>query len=277
MVASRALKTASALAALLAAAYVGVCAMMFLRQESFIFFPEKGIFETPAVLGLSFENVRLMTSDGLTLGAWWVPAQNPRGALILAHGNAGNVSHRLDKVQLFHALGLSVLSFDYRGYGESEGRPSEEGTYRDMDAAVDFVGGPKGVPLGKTVFYGESLGGAVAVEAALRKTPGALITESTFTSVPAMARTHYPWLPARLLLRIHYDSLSKIASVRCPVLIMHGPEDDIVPFEMGMALLAAAPEPKAFAQLDGRHNDGGIAISPGAQKTMKALLERAIF
>jgi uncharacterized protein len=145
-----------------------------------------------------------------------------------------------------------------------------------MDAAVAFVKGPKGVPLMRTIFYGESLGGAVAVEAATRMTPGALITESTFTSLSAMAREHYPWLPARLLLRIRYDSLARIGSVRCPVLILHGPEDDIVPFGMGMALLAAAPEPKAFARLEGRHNDGGIAISPKAQEALRIFLDKAL-
>jgi uncharacterized protein len=249
---------------------------MFIRQESFVYFPEKGLSATPQALGLPYQDLRLQTADAVSLGAWWVPAGEPRGAVILAHGNAGNISHRLDKVELFHALGLSVLCFDYRGYGESQGLPSEEGTYRDMDAAVAFATERLGISLARTVYFGESLGGAVAVEAASRRQPGALVCESTFTSLPAMARRHYPWLPARLLLRLRYDSLSRIPSVRCPVLILHGPEDDIVPFDMAVSLLGAAREPKSFAKLEGGHNDGGITASPAAQAALRLLMDQVL-
>jgi len=256
--------------------YAAVCGLMFLKQESFVFFPERALAGTPADAGLRYEPAALRTSDGVALGAWWVPAEAPRGALVFAHGNGGNRSHRLAKLRLLHDLGLSVLAFDYRGYGESQGRPSEEGTYRDMDAAVEFVTREKGFPPTGVIYLGESLGGAVAVEAATRRPPAGLVLESTFTSVAAMARRYYPWLPVRLLVTIRYDSLSRIRGVRCPVLVLHSPDDDLVPYEMGRELFAAAPEPKAFAGLVGGHNGGGIAASPDARRALDAFLRTAL-
>ncbi len=261
---------------LLLIVYAGVCGMMFLRQESFVFFPERALVGTPADVGLRFESVRLATADGPALGAWWVPADQPRGALVFAHGNGGNISHRLSKLALLHGLGLSVLTFDYRGYGESQGRPSERGTYRDMDAAVDFVAREKNVPTARTLYVGESLGGAVAVECASRRPTGGLILESTFTSVPAMARHYYPWLPVRLLLTIRYDSLALIPSVTCPTLVLHSPDDDIVPYAMGRELFAAAREPKAFVDLRGGHNGGGISVSPNAQEALATFMDAVL-
>jgi len=257
---------------LLVLGYAGVCGFMFLRQESFVFFPERVMAGTPADVGLRYEAVRLRTADGLTLGAWWVPAAPQRGALVFAHGNGGNMSHRLQKVRLLHDLGLSVLAFDYRGYGESEGRPSEQGTYRDMDAAIDYVVKERKVPPGKLLYLGESLGGAVAVEAASRRPPAGLILESTFTSVPAMARRYYPWLPVRLLLTIRYDSLARVRGLACPLLVCHSPEDDIVPYSMGRELFDAGPGPKTFVDLFGGHNSGGIAVSPTARSALDAFM-----
>ncbi|OYV99729.1 MAG: hypothetical protein B7X11_05100, partial [Acidobacteria bacterium 37-65-4] len=139
---------------------------------------------------------------------------------------------RLDRLAQFHGLGLSVLAFDYRGYGSSRGRPTEEGTYRDMDSAVDHVERARGTPPHRTLFWGESLGGAVAVEAATRHACAGVVLESTFTSVPEMARLYYAWLPLGLL-TIRYDTLGRLPSLTAPVLILHSPEDDIVPFAMG--------------------------------------------
>lgn len=269
-------KAAFLFATALAAAYLGICGFMFLKQESFVYFPERRLVATPQSAGLRFEEVAIRTADGVSLGAWWVPTREARGAVILAHGNAGNISHRLDKAQLFCALGLSTLLFDYRGYGESGGTPSEAGTYLDMSAAVDFATRIEGVPSSRLVFFGESLGGAVAVEAAARSAPGGLVLESTFTSLPAMARRYYPWLPAGRLLRIRYDSLERIGGVRCPVLVLHSPQDDVVPYAMGQELFAAAGDPKAFAALEGGHNDGGVTVSPGARAALEQFLDQIL-
>lgn len=264
-----------ALAAVVAAAVAALLGLAFFRQESLIFFPDRHVRFTPADLGMAFEDVRLETSDGVTLAAWWVPAPQGRGALIFSHGNAGNMGDRVGKLRLFHDLGLSVLAFDYRGYGASQGKPSEDGTAHDMDAAVAHVRDSRGVPLDRTVFYGESLGGAVVIEAATRFPPAALVAESTFTSARAMARRHYPFvLPA--LVRVGYDSLSRVRRLACPTLFLHGPADTIVPFEMGEALFRAAPEPKRFAALVGDHNSGGILESPEACRKLAELLDAVL-
>jgi len=264
-----------ALAAMVAAGLVALLGLAYFRQESLIFFPDRHVRFTPADLGMAFGDVRLETSDGVTLAAWWVPAPQGRGALIFSHGNAGNMGDRVGKLRLFHDLGLSVLAFDYRGYGASQGKPSEEGTAHDMDAAVTHVRDSRGVPLDRTVFYGESLGGAVVIEAATRFPPAALVAESTFTSARAMARRHYPFVPPALV-RVGYDSLSRVRRLACPKLFLHGPADTIVPFEMGEALFRAAPEPKHFAALVGDHNSGGILESPEACRKLAEFLDAVL-
>jgi fermentation-respiration switch protein FrsA (DUF1100 family) len=262
---------ALALAAVVAAAVVALLWLAYSRQESAVFFPDRHVRFTPADLGLAFEDVRLKTSDGVIVAAWWIPAPSGRGALIFCHGNAGNMGDRVGKLRLFHDLGLSVLAFDYRGYGASQGRPSEQGTARDMDAAVTYLRDGRGIPLDRTVFYGESLGGAVVIEGATRWPPAALVVESTFTSARAMARRHYPFVPPWLI-RVGYDSLSRVRGLACAKLFLHGPRDTIVPFEMGEELFRAAPEPKRFATLVGDHNSGGILESPEACRALAALL-----
>jgi fermentation-respiration switch protein FrsA (DUF1100 family) len=245
---------------------------MIWGQESFIFFPDRAMAGTPALAGLRFEEVALRTADGPVLAGWWVPAERPRGAVIFCHGNAGNISHRLDRLSQFRDLGLSVLAFDYRGYGASQGRPTEEGTYRDMDSAVEHVERARGLSPHRTLFWGESLGGAVAVEAATRHPCAGVVLESTFTSVPEMARLYYAWLPARLL-TIRYDTLGRLPSLAVPLLVLHSPEDDIVPFAMGERLYAAARPPKALVRLRGGHNDGGLPACPEATDLVRRWLE----
>ncbi len=256
--------------------YLGLCFYMFLRQESYVYFPESRIWTDPSEEGLAYEDLRLLTGDGVHIGAWWIPSENARGALVLCHGNGGNIADRLDKVSYFHRLGLSVLIFDYRGYGASEGNPGEAGTYRDMDAAVDHLEGERGLTSDRILYYGESLGGAVAVEAAVRRPPAGLVVESSFTSIMGMASHYYPWLPARWLARIRYDSLSRMPDLRCPTVFLHSPEDDIVPFEMGEALFEAAPQPKRFVRTEGDHNTGGITVSPEAQVELEAFLDEIL-
>lgn len=262
-------------ASVLAAAVAAVVTLAYVKQEALVYFPDRHVRFTPADLGMAYEAVVLRTSDGVTVAAWWVPAPRSRGALIFCHGNAGNMGDRVGKLRLFHDLGLSVLAFDYRGYGTSQGKPSEDGTARDMDAAVAHVRDVRGVPPGRTVFYGESLGGAVAVEAATRWLPAAFVVESSFTSARDMARRHYPFVPAGLV-RLGYDTVSRIGALACPKLILHGPRDTIVPFEMGEALYRAASEPKRFATLVGDHNSGGILESPEACGALAALLREVL-
>lgn len=258
---------------LAAVVLVVVAVLAWLGQESLVFFPDRTMRATPANVGLRFEDVRLTTVDGVGLGAWWVEPVRARGAVVIAHGNAGNISDRLDTVKLFAGLDLAVLAFDYRGYGSSDGSPSETGTYRDMEAAVAHLEGVRGFGRGRTVYYGESLGGAVALATAVRLPPAALVLESTFTSVRAMAAVHYPFVPGFLATRVRYDSRARVRELRCPLLVLHGPDDSIVPYRMGRELYDAAPGPKAFADLEGDHNDGGLVVSPAARAALRAFLE----
>jgi uncharacterized protein len=229
--------------------------------SSMMFFPSRGIVSTPAALKLAFDELELATEDGERLHAWWIPAQAAGkrlasfGHLIYCHGNAGTIEGRIPRAQSLAAQGFDVLLFDYRGYGRSTGTPSESGTYRDARAARAAALARQGVDGSRLFYYGESLGGAVAVELATAAPPRGLILQSTFTSVRGMARVHYPIVPAILVLDA-YPSERRLAEVKAPVLVIHGDRDTIVPIAEGHALFAAAREPKALHVVKGAgHND----------------------
>lgn len=232
-------------------------------QGRLLYLPHVGGREhlaTPQERGLAYEPVTLDTEDGLRLDAWWVPARTSRGALLFLHGNAGNISHRLDSIEQFHRLGLSVLILDYRGYGRSEGSPSEVGTAHDARAGWRWLHETAGLSPGEIVLFGRSLGAAVAAnlgrELKGEARPGALILESAFRSVPELAQRLYPLLPARWLSRFDYDTAAYVAQSEAPVLVIHSREDDIIPFAEGEAVHAAAPEPKRMLVIGGSHNTG---------------------
>lgn len=250
----------SHLLAILAAAYGGLALLLYVFQSKLVFFPEIGreIVATPARLGLPHEDVALETSDGVRLHGWFVPAPLPRGTVLFLHGNAGNISYRLDSVRMFSRLGYSTLIFDYRGYGSSGGSPTEEGTYRDAEAAWHYLTAQRSIPSCRIVLFGESMGGAIAAWLAARQKPAALVIASGFTSVPDLAQELYPYLPARWLARIRYETRKSLKSVTAPVLVAHSPDDEIVPYWHGRALYAAASPPKEFLELAGGHNDGFI-------------------
>jgi len=245
---------------ILLTAYIGFALVLYFFQSHLVFYPETGreIIAAPSQVGLPHEDIRLTTDDGLSLHGWFIPAAEARGTVLFLHGNAGNISHRIDTLQMFHRLGYSTLIFDYRGYGNSGGTPSEQGTYRDAEAAWRWLVEEKRVRPEDIVVYGESLGNAIALETALRHPPRALILESAFTSVVDMGELIFPFLPVRAMTTIRYDNLAKIPRVSCPVLVMHSREDSIVPFEMGRRLFEAAPEPKRFFELKGSHDEGYI-------------------
>ena len=227
---------------------------------------------TPDRFGLAFEDLAIRTEDGETLHAWWIPAKDARGAVILFHGNAGNISHRLDYAAMFDRLGFSTLLVEYRGYGRSTGAPSEHGTYRDATASWRWLTQTEGVASGDIVLFGESLGGAVAAWLAAREKPRALVLASTFTSVPDLAAEIYPFLPVRLLSRYEYDTLDALGRVEAPVLVAHSRSDDIIPYAHGERLFAAAREPKSFLELRGGHNDGFIFTRPEWVNALGAFL-----
>ena len=231
-----------------------------LLDRHFIFFPDRDLGATPAGVGLDYEDVRIDVGTGEEIHGWFVPGD--RGTTLLwLHGNAGNIGGRLDNLRMLHdALGISVLIFDYRGYGKSGGAPSEAAMYEDAEAALEFLRSDKGLdPAESIVLFGRSLGGAVAVETAARHRVRGLVLESAFTSVRDMARRTHPYLPSSLVTRMiesRFDALSRIPDVRSPVLILHGDRDDLVPLEHGQRLFDSANEPKSFYLIEGAsHND----------------------
>lgn len=236
--------------------YLALIAFLYVRQPKMLYFPTREIEQTPAAIGLSFDEVTLNTADGLTITAWYVPAPNARTVLLFCHGNGGNISHRLDSIRIFHDLGLSVLIFDYRGYGKSEGEPTENGTYLDAEAAWDFLVKDKRIDPLRILIFGRSLGSAVAAELAMRKEAGALIIESGFSSIPDIGRKYYPYIPVSLITRFHYATINKVGSLSLPKLFVHSPDDEIIPFEQGMRIFEKAAEPKDFLKLQGNHNEG---------------------
>jgi fermentation-respiration switch protein FrsA (DUF1100 family) len=246
--------------AVLGAAYAGITLLLFAFQSQLVFVPEAGreIIASPDRLGMAYEDVRLETADGLSLHGWYVPATQPRGTVLFLHGNGGNISHRLDSLLMFHRMGYNTLIFDYRGYAANAGKPTEEGTYLDADAAWRYLAEQKHTPSCRIVLFGESMGAAIAARLATREKPAALVISSGFTSVPDMAQHLYPYLPARWLAYIRYDTRSYLKSVTAPVFVAHSPQDDIVPYEQGQALYAAANQPKQFLELAGGHNEGFI-------------------
>ncbi|TAN83637.1 MAG: alpha/beta fold hydrolase, partial [Gallionella sp.] len=184
---------------ILAAAYGGLALLIYIFQSHLVFYPGTGreIIATPGQVGLTYEDLHLKTSDGIDLHGWYIPASQPRGTVLFLHGNAGNISHRIDSVQMFHRLGYSTLIFDYRGYGNSGGAPSEQGTYRDAEAAWRHLAEQRRIPSCRIVLFGESLGGAVAAWLATRQKPTALVIASGFTSVPDLGQKLYSYLPVR--------------------------------------------------------------------------------
>lgn len=226
---------------------------------------------TPAMYGLPYEDVALTAADGVALHAWWVPAPAARRSVLFLHGNAGNISHRVDKLAVLNGLDASVLLLDYRGYGHSDGTPDEAGTYRDADAAYAWLRA-RGVPAESIVAYGESLGGPIAADLASRQPLAGLVLESSPSSILGVAQYHYPLLPVSWFLSIRYDALARLPAVRTPVLIMHSPRDEIVPFAMAEELYAAAPGRKKLVRLDGGHNDAFVVAAEVYQAALREFL-----
>jgi len=223
-------------------------------ERSFVYHPTRTLEATPDTLGLPFEDIRLSAEDGVALHGWYVPGERSV-TLLWCHGNAGNMSHRLPNLRQVHQrLGAGVLIFSYRGYGESGGVPSEAGTYRDARAFRRWLRDRKDGAAAPVVYFGRSLGAAIAAHLAVEDPPAALILETAFTSVQAMASDTVPG--AGHLFRTRYDTLSRIPGLRAPLLLVHGDADEVVPFRHGRALFEAAPQPKTFFRVPGaRHND----------------------
>ncbi|MFC1905696.1 alpha/beta hydrolase [Chloroflexota bacterium] len=238
--------------------FVAIIGALYIFQANYVYYPERTLYTDPGRIGLKFENVHFVTADGVKLTGWFVPNERSRGVLLFCHGNAGNISHRLESIHIFHRIGLDVFIFDYRGYGQSGGNPTELGTYKDAEAAWQYLVEERKFNPNKVIVFGRSLGGAIASWLAHNHSPGALILESTFTSLPDVAATLYPYLPVRLLLRFEYNTAEYLGRVSCPVLIVHSCDDEIMPFSHGSQLFKLTREPKNFLEISGTHNEGFI-------------------
>lgn len=231
---------------------------VFFSQPGMIFFPLKQIHSTPNDWGLSFEPTKLKLKDKTMVSAWYIPHPEARKTVLFFHGNGGNMSHRVSSVSVFHQLKLNVLIIDYPGYGESEGLPTETGLYQSADAAWQYLMTAKKFKAENIIIFGRSLGGAVAVDLAARVNPAAVILESTFTSASDMAEIIFPLLSRFLYLRYSFDSESKIKNITSPLLVIHSPDDEMIPFTLGKKLFTHANANKQFLQITGGHNDGFI-------------------
>jgi fermentation-respiration switch protein FrsA (DUF1100 family) len=235
---------------------LAVLGLMMAMEDSLIYFPSvyPDGYWNPA--GLDFEDARFEAADGTKLHGWYVPTANPRAVILFAHGNAGNLSHRFEILEMLNRLKVSVLIFDYRGYGRSEGSPSEAGVLQDARAARRWLAERAGVSESQIVLLGESLGGSVLVDLAATDGARALVLQNTFTSLADVAKFHYPWLPIKMLIRSQFDSLAKIGRFHGPLLQFHGDADTIIPFALAERLYAAANQPKRLVVIPGGdHND----------------------
>lgn len=240
----------------LAIGYFVLLIFMYVLQSQMVYHPQKKLEYTPQDIGLLFEDVRFSTEDDLELHGWYIPASNADATVLYFHGNAGNISGRLQTIRLLHDLGLNVFIFDYRGYGGSEGSPSEAGTYKDALAAWDHLTSERGLPSSNIVIMGRSLGGSVAAWIAAQKKPAAVIIESTFTSAPNLGAELYSWLPVRHILKYEYNTLENVKQIEVPFFIAHSVDDEIVPYHHGKELFKAANDPKKFVELRGSHGSG---------------------
>ena len=258
-----------------AAIYAMLCLALFVFQPRLVYFPMKALAATPSAIGLGYEDVSLETAAGTSVHGWYLPGSAEAHTLLFLHGNAGNISHRLDSLRQFNHLGLNILIIDYSGYGQSGGKPGERQTYEDAKLAWTYLTGKRGLAPERVVIFGRSLGAGVATWLASEVPCGGLILESAFTSVPELARKYYPIFPVRWLARIRYDNASRLPRVRCPVLIAHSRDDEIVPVDHGRTLFELAGEPKAFLEMRGSHNAGflvsGHSYLSGIARFIKSL------
>ena len=240
--------------------YAAILLLLRIYESKLIYFPgvERALVPPAPSLGLSVQRVELSTEDKLKLVAWVIPAQAPSSLwLLVCHGNAGNLSEFDRPVHYagLRQLGLNLLAFDYRGYGESEGVPSEAGLYRDADAAYRYLTNERGIPASQIIIFGHSLGSAVAVDLASRVPASGLIVEGGFTSATDRGQEIYPYIPVRWIAASRFSSLDKIGRVPMPKLFLHATEDEVIPLAHGRRLYDVASPPKTFIELRGGHGD----------------------
>lgn len=247
--------------------YLFILGLVYLGQSRMVYIPSRQIVGTPQNLGLAYTPVQITTKDGVKITGWYIPHSASAKTILFCHGNGGNISYRQNYISVLHQLGFNLFLFDYRGYGESEGEPSEIGTYYDSEAAWQYLTREQGIPPQEIIIYGESLGGGIASYLAEQQSRaqvavGGLVLASTFTSIPDRASELFPYLPVRLLAKYRYPTLDRLPHITAPILVIHSPQDEIIPFHHGQKLYVHANPPKMFLELTGDHNTGFIQSLP---------------
>ncbi|WP_197722088.1 alpha/beta hydrolase [Sulfuriflexus mobilis] len=250
---------------------------MYFQQPAMTFYPYRQFYQTPSDWGLAYEDVSLTTPDGTRLHGWYLPREGAQRALLFMHGNGGNISHRGDSLAIFHRLGFNIFIFDYRGYGRSEGVPGEQGLYEDAAAAWQYLVEQRGFAGEDIVLFGRSLGASVAAKLAAEVGPAGLILESSFSSARDMAQSVLPLLSRLVVMRYRFDTAAYVRRVTCPVLVAHSPDDDIIPFELGQAVYAAANQPKIFLTMQGDHNSGFLQSQPAYEQGLAEFMSSRVF
>jgi uncharacterized protein len=270
------MKSAIWLILFLGGIYLAMGVFLYIFQGKLLFYPTRTLVYYPDAAGLDYEDVYLQTGDGERLHGWYVPHENRRGTLLFFHGNAGNISGRIESIRQFNQLGLDVFIIDYRGYGKSSGRPNEKGLYTDALTAYDYLTQERGIPPDSLIIFGRSLGGSVAAYLASEKPAAALALESAFTSVPDVARGYYPVFPVGLLTRYKLPTIEYLRKFEGPVLIAHSPDDELISYRFGRELYDAVIGPRQFLEMRGGHNDGffvtGRAYTDGYDRFFTSVL-----
>lgn len=252
--------------------YVTMCLGIYLFQGNLVFVPTKGTpTKTPLNIGLEYKDLSLKSGNE-TIHAWYIPAKENKGTILFCHGNAGNLEHRLSTIRTWNSTGMNIMLFDYRGFGQSTGTPSEEGCYEDAKVCFEWLqsNGKLKKPF---IIHGRSLGGGIASWAALNFENDGLILESTFTSVPEMGALYYPYLPVKLISSIEFPTEKRLKSYSKPLLIIHGKSDEVIPYEMGQKM--AQQTDAIFFELIGTHNSG-FDITEEYQPTLQKFVDSII-
>jgi len=257
--------------------YIAFGAVLYIMQPKFLYSPVREVFNTPAELGLDFEDVVFKSADGLDLSGWYISAKNSKLTVLFCHGNGGNIGHRLDSINIFHNLGLNCFIFDYRGYGNSPGKPSEEGTYTDAMSAYKWLTEEKKTPAKDIIIFGRSLGGTIAAQLASKVEARALVVESAFTSYVDIGKEYYLYMPVRWFAKFAYRTIDYVRDVHCPIMLIYSRNDEVVPYKFGLELYEAANEPKEFIEIFGGHNDcfivSGEIYTEVWEKWLKLIIE----
>lgn len=241
-------------------------------ENSRIFFPSEKVETTPKSINLNFEDIYIKSSDDTRINGWFIPSGETKNTMLFFHGNSGNIGGRLDKINLFHNIGLNVFIIDYPGYGKSHGKPSERETFFAAQAAYNYLVNNRQILPNNIIVYGESLGGAAAINLASRNKTKALITEGAFTNLREIGRQLHPFLSI-FLIGNKFNSLSKIKNISTPKLIIHSQHDEVIPFSMGEKLFHHAAEPKSFLKLNGNHNAAFLDSQQKLKMEIKKFIE----